>query len=123
MFAAEPQTRRTGSMEGNKMPTPMLERPHVVELIRSGLSTTEIARRMECCPKTIRNAKRKLGLLTPSAPAEIGLLAVAPNPAEERLSQSTLALAPSVAVLAAEVRKNAIAAYMRGEPSPYARKP
>lgn len=105
------------------MPIPMLQRPYVVELIRSGLSTTEIARRMDCCPKSIRNAKRQLGLLTPAEPAEVGVLAVAPNDAEERLSQSTLALAPSVAVLAAEVRKNAIAAYMRGERSPYARKP
>lgn len=60
---------------------------------------------------------------TPKAPNEVGPLIDAPSLEEEYLSQGTLALAPSVAVLAAEVKRNAIAAYMRGERSPYSRKP
>ena len=43
--------------------------------------------------------------MTPREPAEVGLLVVAPSPEEEIVSQSTLALAPSVAVLANEVRQ------------------
>lgn len=101
---------------------PFLERDGAVELIRAGLTCTDIARRMGCCKKTVRNAKRKLGLVTPLAPAEAGILACAPTPDEERISQCTLALAPSVAVLAEEVKRNAIAAYVQGKRSPYARK-
>ena len=59
--------------------------------------------------------------MTPRAPAEVGLLVVAPSDEEEIISQSTLALAPSVAVLANEVRRKAIAAYTSGKRSPYAR--
>ncbi len=77
---------------------------------------------MGCSRPAVREAARKLGQMTPRAPAEVGLLAVAPSPQEEIVSQSTLALAPSVAVLANEVRRKAIAAYSRGERSPYARK-
>lgn len=60
--------------------------------------------------------------MTPRAPQEVGLLLTAPTPEEEVISQSTLALAPSVAVLAREVRRRAIAAYTKGERSPYSRK-
>jgi len=70
----------------------------------------------------VREAARKLRALTPKAPQEVGLLVVAPSNEEEIISQSTLALAPSVAVLANEVRRKAIAAYAAGERSPYSRK-
>jgi len=60
--------------------------------------------------------------MTPQAPSEVGLLVVAPSDEEEIISQSTLALAPSVAVLANEVRRKAIAAYAAGRRSPYSRK-
>jgi len=58
--------------------------------------------------------------MTPE-PGSVGLLVAAPSPEEERLSQSTLALAPSVAVLASQVKKRVFAAYRRGEPNPYRR--
>jgi len=104
------------------MPVPLVERDGFVELFRSGISIHEIARRMGCCRQTVRKAARKLGEMTPREPAEVGLLVVAPSPEEEIVSQSTLALAPSVAVLANEVRRKAIAAYSRGERSPYSRR-
>ena len=77
---------------------------------------------MGCSRSAVRKAARKLGEMTPQAPAEVGMLVVAPSPEEEIVSQSTLALAPSVAVLANEVRRKAIAAYTAGERSPYSRK-
>ena len=77
---------------------------------------------MGCSRHAVREAARKLNALTPRAPQEVGLLVVAPSDEEEIISQSTLALAPSVAVLANEVRRKAIAAYKAGERSPYSRK-
>jgi hypothetical protein len=55
--------------------------------------------------------------------ASEGILANAPDDAEEALSVSSLALAPSVAELAIIVRENALAAYAAEVRSPYARKP
>jgi hypothetical protein len=52
-----------------------------------------------------------------------GRLQEAPDEAEETLSVSSLALAPSVAELAIIVRENALAAYAAEVRSPYARKP
>jgi hypothetical protein len=75
---------------------------------------------MDCTRDAVRKAARQLGRLTP-APENVGLLVVAPSDDEEQLSQATLALAPSVAVLAKEVKQKSFAAYARGERSPYAR--
>jgi hypothetical protein len=75
---------------------------------------------MDCTRDAVRKAARQLGRLTP-APENVGELLVAPSDEEEQLSQSTLALAPSVAVLAKEVKQKSFAAYARGERSPYAR--
>lgn len=102
--------------------TPLVERDGFLELVRSGISVHEVARRMGCSRAAVRNAARKLRALTPRAPQEVGLLLVAPTDEEEIISQSTLALAPSVAVLANAVRKNAIQAYRDGQRSPYSRK-
>jgi hypothetical protein len=77
---------------------------------------------MGCSRAAVRNAARKLDALTPRDPQQVGLLLEAPTDEEEIISQSTLALAPSVAVLAREVRRRAIAAYTKGERSPYSRK-
>jgi len=74
---------------------PLAERDGFLELVRSGISLHEVARRMGCSRHAVREAA---------------------------LSQSTLALAPSVAVLANEVRRKAIAAYTAGKRSPYSRK-
>ena len=101
---------------------PVAERDGFLELVRSGISLHEVARRMGCSRAAVREAARKLRALTPKAPQEVGLLVVAPSDEEEIISQSTLALAPSVAVLANEVRRKAIAAYTAGERSPYSRK-
>lgn len=99
---------------------PLIERDGFVELVRAGVSVHEIARRMGCGRQTVRKAARQLGRMTPE-PGAVGLLVAAPSPEEERLSQSTLALAPSVAVLAGQVKKRVFAAYRRGEPNPYRR--
>lgn len=101
--------------------TPLVERDGFLELVRSGISVHEVARRMGCSRAAVRNAARKLDALTPRDPQQVGLLLEAPTDEEEIISQSTLALAPSVAVLADAVRKNAIAAYRDGRRSPYSR--
>ena len=101
---------------------PVAERDGFLELVRSGISLHEVARRMGVSRTAVREAARKLDALTPKAPQEVGLLVVAPSDEEEIISQSTLALAPSVAVLANEVRRKSIAAYTAGERSPYSRK-
>ena len=101
---------------------PVAERDGFLELVRSGISLHEVARRMGVSRTAVREAARKLRALTPKAPQEVGLLVVAPSDEEEIISQSTLALAPSVAVLANEVRRKAIAAYTAGKRSPYSRK-
>jgi len=101
---------------------PLAQRDGFLELVRSGISLHEVARRMGVSRAAVREAARKLGEMTPQAPSEVGLLVVAPSPEEEIVSQSTLALAPSVAVLANEVRRKAIAAYAAGRRSPYSRK-
>jgi hypothetical protein len=62
---------------------------------------------MECTRDAVRKAARQLGRLTP-APENVGELLVAPSDEEEQLSQSTLALAPSVAVLAKQVKAKII---------------
>jgi hypothetical protein len=54
--------------------------------------------------------------------ASEGILANAPDDAEEALSGSSLSLAPSVAEIAIVVRENALAAYRAEVRSPYARK-
>jgi len=101
---------------------PFIQRPGFLELVRSGMSVHEVARRMGCSRATVRNAARKLEAMTPREPAQVGLLLEAPTPEEEVISRSTLALAPSVAVLAQEVRRKAIAAYTAGKRSPYSRR-
>jgi len=101
---------------------PLVERDGFLELVRSGISVHEVARRIGCSRAAVRNAARKLEAMTPREPAQVGLLLEAPTPEEEVISRSTLALAPSVAVLAHEVRKKAIAAYTAGQRSPYSRR-
>ena len=98
----------------------LIERDGFCLLVRDGISVHEIARRFECSCSAVRKAARQLGRLTP-APENVGLLVVAPSDEEEQLSQSTLALAPSVAALAKQVKQRSFAAYARGERSPYAR--
>jgi transposase-like protein len=99
---------------------PLIERDGFCLLVRSGVSVHEIARRMDCTRDAVRKAARQLGRLTP-APENVGELLVAPSDEEEQLSQSTLALAPSVAVLAKQVKQRSFDAIRRGERSPYAR--
>jgi transposase-like protein len=101
---------------------PLVARDGFLELVRSGISVHEVARRMGCSRAAVRIAARKLNALTPRDPQQVGVLLEAPSDEEEIISQSTLALAPSVELLAREVRRRAIAAYIRGERSPYARK-
>ena len=102
------------------MAQPLIERDGFCLLVRSGVSVHEIARRMECSRDAVRKAARQLGRLTP-APDKVGELLVAPSDEEDQLSQSTLALAPSVAVLAKEIKQKSFDAIRRGERSPYAR--
>ena len=102
------------------MAQPLIERDGFCLLVRSGVSVHEIARRMDCTRDAVRKAARQLGRLTP-APENVGELLVAPSDEEEQLSQSTLALAPSVAVLAKQVKQRSFDAIRRGERSPYAR--
>jgi transposase-like protein len=100
---------------------PLVARSGFLELLRSGISVREVARRMGCSRTAVQIAARQLNALTPRDPQQVGLLLEAPSDEEEIISQSTLALAPSVAVLADAVRKNAIAAYRDGRRSPYSR--
>jgi len=102
------------------MGQPLIERDGFCMLVRDGISVHEIARRMECSCGAVRAAARKLGRITPVA-ENVGLLVVAPTDEEEKLSQATLALAPSVAVLAKQVKQRSFDAIRRGERSPYAR--
>jgi len=102
------------------MDRPLIERDGFCLLVRDGISVHEIARRFECSCSAVRAAARKLGRITPVA-ENVGELLVAPSDEEEQLSQSTLALAPSVAALAKQVKQRSFAAYARGERSPYAR--
>jgi hypothetical protein len=102
------------------MDRPLIERDGFCLLVRDGISVHEIARRFECSCGAVRAAARKLGRITP-APENVGLLVVAPSDDEEQLSQATLALAPSVAVLAKQVKERSFDAIGRGERSPYAR--
>jgi transposase-like protein len=111
---------RTGSTKGGVVGQPLIERDGFCLLVRSGVSVHEIARRMDCTRDAVRKAARQLGRLTP-APENVGELLVAPSDEEEQLSQSTLALAPSVAVLATQVKQRSFEAIRRGERSPYAR--
>lgn len=94
------------------------ETPGFVEMWRAGITRREIAERLGCHLWAVKKAARKLRLLHPNA-NEIGLLAVAPNNDEERLSQATLALAPSVAVRAYEVKRRALHAYSQDQPTPF----
>lgn len=96
------------------------------ELLSSGESFNSIAKRYGCCSLTVRKAARALRLK--SRYSEIhqageGILAVAPTPQEEEMSQNSLRLAPSVAELAFVVRENALRSYQLEVRSPYARKP
>jgi hypothetical protein len=77
-----------------------------VEMWRSGMGSQEMARRLGYSVSTIRRGARYLRILHQMArPTKNGgVLGEAPSDDEERLSQATLALAPSVAARAAEVK-------------------
>lgn len=106
----------------------LADRGDLARLVAQGESFRSIAKHCRCSTVTVRKVARRHGLKSlhrayrRNIDAD-GRLQEAPDEAEETLSVSSLALAPSVAELAIIVRENALAAYAAEVRSPYARKP
>lgn len=99
----------------------LVENEEFLKLVEAGVSTREITRILRCDRTRVREARRYLNAEPTMPSASNGILAEAPNAEEEWISSQHLTLAPSVAIIAAEVRRNALSAYARDEQSPYAR--
>lgn len=99
----------------------LVENEEFLKLVEEGASTREITRLLRCDRSRVRDARRYLNAEPVSPAASNGILAEAPNVEEEWMSSQFLTLAPSVAIIAEEVRRNSLAAYAREEQSPYAR--
>ena len=94
--------------------------PKFLDLWRAGVRVRDIAKQFGCSLCTAKNAGRQLQILHPNA-NYLGDLAVAPSAAEEALSRNRLALAPSVAARAEQVKRECYIAMREGRPSPFKR--
>lgn len=84
----------------------LCEDPEFPRLYRSGVSSRRIADMYDVSTTTVRAAARRLGLVTPY-PVAAGDLLEPPSDEEEKLSMSSLDLAPTIEALAQEVRERA----------------
>ena len=94
----------------------LLARTDFTDIWNSGDSLAVVAQRLGCNRKAVQKAARALGLTHPKI-LEQQAMDAAPSEAEEILSRESLALAPSVAAIAEEVKQEMLDAMREGRQS------